>query len=453
MWDGNKWIKVADETGYKSGNKPYSIPVAGLTMNGILIEASRLSYTDDNSQFALQLAEIEAVGTKVDTVLNKPKIITEESKKITIDESKNIALNCPATASSDLAKYHGGVSNVNDGITGTFWASNCDEYTKGKTESVTINLLDNYMINTVVLAAREKAWGFPYDFTISVLYDDKWTDVKTVTNFEADETGGITMYEFKFTPTLGNKIRVSSNNFRKSGSDDSMCINEFAVYGTRAVGNYKLPKENVISTAVTITTTSSMEDYGFYQNHLNDSDLATEWSSKPYARANEQQVIEVDLKKDISIGEIQLKPNWGGNGFPSNFTISVYENGKWADVYTAADYDKPLNEAIQRFPFEQKRISKFKITVDEMRQEGGVYVVKLNEVLAYPNATDDSYDLNAVKEIKTEKKYSPAETVSNESTDNGWLSRNRLMQLIIGAVFVIAAAGGSWLLIRKTASK
>lgn len=452
VWNGKEWIKVAEETGYKSDNKPYKISVKNLTVNGILIEASRLSLTDDYSQFALQIAEVEAIGKKVDKILSKPKVITEESKRIVIDNTKNIALNCPTKATSDLAKYSGGVANINDGSEGTFWASNTDEYTKGKTESVTINLLDNYMIDTVVLAARNKAWGFPYDFKISVFYNDKWTDVLTVKNFEADETAGVLMYEFKFALTLGNKIRISSDNFRKSGADNSMCINEMAVYGTRAKGNYILPNENVISTAVSVTATSSMEDYGFYLNQLYDNDLLTEWSSKPYARANEKQVIEVDLKKDILLSEIQLKPSWGGNGFPLDFTISVLENGKWVDVYTAKDYEKPIDEAIKRFAFEQKRVSKFKITVDKMRQEGGVYVVKLNEILAFPYATDDSYDLNAVTEVKSEKKYTPTEVISDDITKNNWFSNN-LTKLIIGIVCLMLAAAGSVLLIKKTSIK
>ena len=445
VWTGKEWKQVGAKTGYKSGVSPLTFEFNTIICNGVRIQATRLSKTDDGSQFALQLAELEALGSESEVQLAAPVMTNEKELKVTIDNDKNIALNGPAKASSDWAQYGAGITNINDGDISSFFATDGNTYKDGDTEWAEINLLDNYSINTVILAARSKAWGFPYDFTISVFYDGKWTDVVTEKNFEADESNSITLYEFKFSPVIGNKVRISSNNFRKADNDKTFIIGEMAVYGTKAVGNYVIPNENMISTNTTIVTTTTMNDYGYYLNHLNDGDLKTEWSSVPTASASDEHIIEVDFKREVQIGEVQLKPSWGGNGFPVDFTISIFSDGQWVEVYSVTDYEKPIDEAIQRFSFEARRGTKFRITVTKQAAEGGLYVVKLNQIMAYPNATGNDFDDNKVEEINYEKVY---EATENDVQKDTQAPKANIVHLFIGAVLMLCSVCGCILLIK-----
>ena len=447
VWNGSKWVQVAEKTGYQNDGSTLELKFSSVVCNAVRVTATKLGEADKDGEYTMRFSEIEALGNKSSKTLAKPTVTTGGSTTTNtttssrIDHSKNIALNCPVKASSDLALYNAGVAHINDGNEKTFFASDNKQYVEGEPQWVEINLLKNYSINKVVLFARNNAWGFPYDFTISVFYDGVWTDVVVKKNFEANETSGlIEMYEFSFPAIVGNKIRLSSSNFRNAGTDTSLCMNEMVVYGTVAKGNYVLPNENVISSTTTITATSSLEDYGYFLSNLIDGDLTTEWSSDAYTEANAEQVLEFDLKNEVQLGEIQIKPSSGGHGFPVDFTISVCQNGKWVEVYSATDYEKPVNEAIQRFTFEPREVSKFKITVTKLASVGGVYACKFNEVMAYPYATGDDFDLDQIAEVDYERTYVAAEVAPSTEVNEGFTLQ--WWKVISGAVIMLAALSG-----------
>ena len=441
VWNGQKWVQVASKTGYKDNGKTLILTFDKVLCNAIKLTATKLGAIEDG-KYALRMAEIEAYGVKSFASISKPPVSSGTTSvgsapEVTIDNTKNIALHCPTSVIHDHSRWGAGVTNINDGDLKTFMATDDTLYEKGDVLWAEINLLRNYSIDTVILQARNKTEGLPYDFTISIFYDGEWIEAVTKKDFAVDAQAAA--YEIKFPAVIGNKIRISTDNFRQTGDKkNSFCLCELAVYGTPVKGNYVLPNENVVSGNTIFTATSSLEDSGYFIKHLYDRDLTTEWSSIPTATAEEEQVLELDFRNTLQVGEVLLKPSWKGSGFPVDFTISVMENEKWVEVYTATDYKKPVDEAIQKFSFEPREISKIRITVTKQAAEGGVYVFKLDEVMAYPYATGDDFDLDAVEEVTATKSYVSAEKneVATETITVTW------WKLIVGVAFVLVAIVG-----------
>lgn len=446
-WNGTKWVSVYSKTGLvKNDNKPFSIEITPTICNAIKIEATKLGESETKGKYCLQLTEIEAYGEKSDKNLALPTQSGSGSNSgsntnsVTLNNDGNLALNKPIKASSDLAQYNAPATKANDGSVGSYWATNDTKFVKGEPQWVEINLLNNYSVNKVVLGARQNALGFPYDFDIEVFYDGEWKKAHSVTGFNANEKADYTAYEFTFKGVIGNKVRVSSANFRKVGSSNSMVLSEVAVYGDKVSGNYVLPNENMITSGVGINASSSMEDYDYYMAHLIDTSLTTAWSTIPSAEMT-PQTVEVDMKCEVQLSEIQLKPSYLGYGFPIDFTISVYENGKWVDVYTAKDYKQPNDEAIQRFQFDKKNASKFRITATKLPMQAGLYVWKMNEIIAYPLHTGDEFDSGAIDIADSTKKKDAAEVISLNKTNKLTVEISWWKIAVGAALAVIAVAG------------
>ena len=448
VWNGTKWVEVVKKTGVaQNTTTAVSLDITPTVCNALKLDVTKMGESENKGKYTLQLAEIQAFGEKSSKQLAAPPTSANTTQDgngstVTIDNNKNLALNRPAKASSDLSQYGAPVLKVNDGILTSYWASNDTKFKKGEAQWVEINLLNNFSIHTVVLGARQEALGFPYDFKVEIFYDGVWKEAYSVKGFEANEKAGYTAYEFKFPAVIGNKIRVSSDNFRKVGSSNSLVFTEVAVYGDSVSGNYVLPNENMITSGTAITSTTSMEDYDYYLVHLIDGNLTTGWSCVPQTESNSVQTVEIDMKGEVQLSEIQIKPSWGGHGFPIDFTISVLENGKWIDVYEAKDYEKPEDEAIQRFQFETKKASKFKITVTKMAEEAGLYVWKMNEIMAYPSHTGDEFEPNRVEEVKSSEKLVAAEVITPDADTDNTLVDVQLWKIIVGGILFLVAVGG-----------
>ena len=442
LWTGEQWKTVASKTGI-AGSQPITVKFAATDCRGVRIRVEKLGPSDNKEEpYALMLSEVVIIGkessAKMDAALTN---VSDE--QLLISKSRNIAYQCPVTVSSDYSEFLCGKENINDGDVSTTWATNAKEYKSGRTEWAEINLMENYYIDTIILGARKGGWGFPNDFTISVFYDGEWTDVVTMTDFQLDKNADeqLTVYTFKISKILGNKIRISSNNYRDAGVDKIMCITELAAYGTIATGKI-LPNENYLVYDSVLKASTTIEDYGYYLNNLTDGDYSTEYSSVPTTSATEQQIIDIGLFRELTISEIQMKPAWGGNGFPVDFSISVCENGKWVTVYEVQGYEKPADEAIQRFQFDGRKITDIRITVTKMSEFGGMYSVKLAEVMAYREHTGDDFDLDAVKNVVYEKHYEPATYRELEETADS-KKTFPIASVAVGALFLALAVAGT----------
>ncbi|MBQ2987268.1 MAG: hypothetical protein IJE23_07300, partial [Tyzzerella sp.] len=88
VWDGSKWVQVAEKTEYASGIKGLSIEVDSIECNAVKVEATKLSVSSDGTNYALQLSEIEAWGTQVDFLTNKEAYASGNTAQLTWKEKK-----------------------------------------------------------------------------------------------------------------------------------------------------------------------------------------------------------------------------------------------------------------------------------------------------------------------------------------------------------------------------
>ena len=470
VWNGTSWVVVATEEN-ASASEAFEIEFEAMEGNAVSIIVTKLGQ-ESGGKYALMLAEMKIYGAETNhTLPAAPAAGVGDNagagdNEPLFDSSLNVAEGCPVDVSSDYRQYSCNRENLTDGNENTFWATNATKYKPGKDEWAEINLLQNYKINKIILLARPDGWGFPIDFTISIFYDGKWTEVLNVKDFQSIENAGrVTAYEFDIPETIGNKIRLTSNRYRDAGVDKVICLNEIVVYGTK-YENGILPNDNLVAINSQVTTSSSVEDYAYYRQNLSDGNNQSEWSSVTTSHENEEVWIQVDFFCEFPVSEIQLKPAWGGHGFPVNFSIQVCENGEWVTVYTAENYEKPVDEAIQRFRFEQRNITAFRVVVNKMECFGGLYSVKLAEVMAYRVQSGDDFDPDALqgenstqtnfpnssKDVLYDEKGNVIDAEGNVlipanllKGGSGWT----VAILVVGIVLILVSAGGIFWVCRK----
>jgi hypothetical protein len=423
------WKTVVTKTGYKATTGWQTFEFEEINCSAVRLVSTKIGVAATTGGYHIYLGEFEVYGTQ--SSVSIPAAPVEKpvtsgttggsgaagTKGFTYDAEKNIALNVPATARTEYAQYGVGVVNVNDGNLNNFWSCNMLESSKGTAEWVELNLLDNYWIDTVTLYARDYGWGFPIDFTISVFYDDEWIDVVKKTGYTCSEVAGVTEHVFKFPKVVGNKIRIEGTLFNKADGEYGMQLMEVAAYGEKAIGDYILPNTNIVGSATGVTSSSALEDYGYFTKFLTDDDTETAFSSKQYPTADNKEWIELDFKRSLKMGELQLKPAWAGIGFPTDFIVEVLENDEWVTVLTVTGHERPENEAWQKFVFDKQHdATKLRITATKLGEDFGQYSLKLNEIRVFPYATEGDNE-GAVEAVKYERvNFDTAEKITTKKS-------------------------------------
>lgn len=415
------WKTILTKRGYKAEAGCQTFEIEPIDCSAIKLISTK-NGVEHQGKYGIYLQEFEVYGKASTVSIPKaPTLGTEgsgsEHNKFTYNADKNIALNMPVTCHSDYAKYGFGIDNVNDGNLDSPWSCNMLLVEEDVPEWVEINLLGNYKIDTVALYARANGWGFPQDIKISIFYDDQWIEVVNVKGYKADTSIKTTAeYVFKFKETIGNKIRIEGSNFNIADGEYGMQLTEIAAYGELAIGDYVLPLNNYVSSATDITTSSTLEDFGFFTLYLSDGDVKTGYSSNQHTSADNVEWIELDLKRVLSIGSILLKPAVAGSGFPVNFEIQVMKDGKWETVSQIEDYKTPIDEAWQQFVLDEEyRTDKVRIYVTKLGDDFGQYSLRMNEIEIYPSEITDK-EMGAVETgNKEHATYNAAQVVKTKT--------------------------------------
>lgn len=455
VYTADGWKTVVTKRGYKATAGWQIFEFGAVDCSAVRLTSTKNGVTN-NGKYSIYLHEFEVYGVAATSAVPVAPIEKAESTTpgstgtgtttpgatasengFKYDMTKSLALYAPATARTDYASIGLGPANLTDGNIGTLYSCDLTKASKGTEEWVEINLLGNYAVDTVVLYARNNGWGFPIDFTISVFYDGEWTEVLKKTGYSSFFDPGVSEHVFTFPATIGNQIRISATNCQLAAGEYGLQLTEVAVYGERAVGDYVLPNVNLVNAGTVVTTSTSLEDYGFFRDYLIDGDVTTGYSSVQYSTPHNTEWIELDFKRIMNMGAIELKPSWNGGGFPVDFTVQVLVNDEWVTVVTVEDYEKPLNEAWQKFVFErQYEATKLRITVTELGEEYGQYCLKLNEIAVYPYATEGENvgAVEVVNNVRTE--YNAAEEVGTK------LDVPYVVLIVGGALILLAIAGG-----------
>jgi hypothetical protein len=211
---------------------------------------------------------------------------------------------------------------------------------------------------------------------------------------------------------------------------------EMAVYGEEVTGDYILSGSYSLKEAATLTASSSLKDFGLYEELLVDENEETGYSSDRWEEANHEEWIEFAFVTDICMSEIQLKPSWSGYGFPVDFTISVWQKDKWVEVAKKTDYEQPVDQAWQSITFDTIKGSKIRITATKLGKCYGQYAMAFNEIKLFPYATDFKEGTGAITEISSVAS-SPAKQLNGTREENP-----TYLYVIAGSCILWAIIGG-----------
>ena len=179
-----------------------------------------------------------------------------------------------------------------------------------------------------------------------------------------------------FTTGAGN-TSATIYCYKLSGNGVAYC-DDFSVSSGTSLTNF--------APAGTLTASSSIENYGFFLNLLNDSNLMSPWSSNDNLTSNHTEWVELNLGEVESFNRVDLYPrsdlNNIGEGFPSDFTIDVWNGSSWNNVITRTGYAKPGN-AVQTFTFPSQNTNRIRVQGTNLRPittENNAYRMQLAEI-------------------------------------------------------------------------
>lgn len=184
--------------------------------------SKKVTFKIDTSQFNKLTIQLGVVA--------KYEGYKADEKNVTINLSvpgTNLALNKPVSASSSIDAWGWGIRFAVDGQRGSTassmgWTTN-DKTNVNHTEWITVDLVQQQSINTVVLYPRndsDAGFGFPIDFTIQVSNDNKtWSTVVSETNYPFP---GVEAQMFSFARQGARYVRVQGTNLRANPNDGSL---------------------------------------------------------------------------------------------------------------------------------------------------------------------------------------------------------------------------------------
>lgn len=400
LWDGKKWVTVVDKTEYPNPEVEWQVFNFTRTAGSkIRIKTTKLSATPRGKDvFALQIAELEAYEYTMSARNNSEYTggVKEEYNEV----QKNVALNKSVYA-SDMVGEWGSPFFLTDNSFGTGFVSGFVEETENE-KYFMVNLFDVYEVNKVVLypwIEKGVLKGFPIDFEIrvgtGVVGNIQWKTVKKVQNYSV---GTATKTEeaaqtFTFDSTQCQWIGIFASELGKCDDAYALMAYEMQVYGNGekikegSGDNYCYRKP--------ASASDSLEEFGFFQTFLTDGAVNSCYSSNEVGDENIPISIEIDLKEKTTLQSVRLMPRdveSGYNGFPVDFTISIWNGKKWVEVVNKTDYPVPTSE-FQVFNFEATKGSKIKLNVTKLGATpsgNGVYALQLAEIEAYSVELDDS---------------------------------------------------------------
>jgi hypothetical protein len=126
----------------------------------------------------------------------------------------------------------------------------------------------------------------------------------------------------------------------------------------------------------TVTTSSSVEGFGWGISKVNDGRRTSDsssmgWSSDGSLTSNHPEFVQVDVNTVRTVGRVDLYPRNdvgnAGQGFPVDFTVKVSTDGvTWITVVTQTGY-AVSNGAAQSFPFTAQSARYVRIQMTRLR--------------------------------------------------------------------------------------
>lgn len=322
VYNGEEWITVAEETGYKTQNW-WSKVITPIVGNKVRLHATKLGATDSGSKYAVQLGEIMVFG---EAISNVAAAGTAEMEIMPF-----LANSFGHTA--DIIKN----GNTSD-YTSTDYSTT---QTIEKTATIVFDRQIYHTVNQVKLYPRSNGAGFPEEFVIDAKCgneEDDWTPIQTLTGCTAQ-----TM-TIDIQPTLCSAIRIRATKLGAADGKYALMLAEIEVYGTPLTnaalnGTVSMNVPDASWTAKYQATQLTDGENAKNSSEIdatdsNNDEFATTAYNKVSATAA-QEVIEIAFpnSKYYSIQEIKLYPRLKNGarfgGFPEEFTIRFWNGREW----------------------------------------------------------------------------------------------------------------------------
>lgn len=403
--DGKTWKTVAKEENF-SRSMQY-VPV--YTFEDTDARYVRIEITGMRSD----QAELGEIGIYNDDGSRPSEIRTNwESSEYT--PGMNIALGKPVmdvTSSCEWPEYGLSKDNVTDGSESTGWNSDVQQYMDDSdehTESFTVDLLDEYLINEIRLVpwgeSYETLTSYPRDFTISVSMDGtNFTDVLSATDQEGMRTWDAVAYPLD-SAAAARYVRFTCTRMTESGNQAvdgwMVALADFEVYGLGLLH----PSDAGYAAGSTVTSSPASDDL----DKLTDGLLTTEWSAGSFEGADTEVTVTIDLKQRYLVNRIDLTsglPEGGRNAFPQAYSAAVSTDGEhWTTVFTTNDDSNNTAQQTRYLTFDTTEARYIRITASRLTQRANSssYGCKYAEVAVYGEGQPAGADKEALRDLVAE---------------------------------------------------
>ncbi|NNN33077.1 hypothetical protein HLK59_22500 [Streptomyces sp. S3(2020)] len=267
------------------------------------------------------------------------------------------------------------------GVNRLGYASSSD-VTTDHTEWVVVDFGVQRTLSKVVLWPRSDSGhaghNFPSSFQIQVWDGANWITRVSKTGYALDEVGGqeFTWGRSDFT----DKVRIHATGLTNGAGD----------YRLELAGLQVFNDTNLAAGAsgATVVTSSSVDNYGWYQNNLVDGYTSSFGGSKGWSSAlgntsQHTEWAEIDLPGFQTFSQLTLYPRndsgMVGAGFPTDFEIQVWDGTNWITRLAESDYPTPT--AAQTFTWGRSDTTdRIRIVGTALPQIGSDYVMQFAEI-------------------------------------------------------------------------
>lgn len=236
-------------------------------------------------------------------------------------------------------KLINGVTNVgNDFYTNDYVTDSATE------QEVQFTFDSAYFINSVVLYPRSNLKGFPVDFTLSIWNGTEWSVVATetdCTDVTAAKTVSFTAVDAKALKLTATKLGETEN-----AGQYALQLAEVEIFGVASATEIITPDYNTSNVSYSSTgVAADTNEYSWLVNNgftstakLVDGNYGTTHANSFSVSANQavSNFITISFDKAYIFDEVDLYPYVSGavQGFPVNFTVSVWNGSEWINVAT-----------------------------------------------------------------------------------------------------------------------
>ena len=186
-----------------------------------------------------------------------------------------------------------------------------------------------------------------------------------------------------------------------------------------------------LAKGASVTTSSSIENYGFFRSYINDANSFTAWSSQGHTDGplnNEWVCLDLGTNRTFNRVDLYPRADIPGGGFPVDFIIQTStDNINWTDRVIRTNYPE-TGKYVQNFNMGTSVTARYvRVVGTKLRHVAGdAYRMQLSEIAVYNN------DITSYDNFNSMGPWLPYKGTWN--VDNGTLVQSNKAEWSAGAV-------------------